>query len=116
VVDSAFDGLIDELSITDGFLELAALQPLQDLPTPEPFQVTSIAPNLEGTFDLSFESNENFLYDVERSSTLADGSWTTVRSFLGGAAGTATTTVTELPRSTGTRSFYRVVCYRPIRP
>ncbi len=34
VIDCAFDGLIDELSITDGFLAHGEMQPLMDRPPP----------------------------------------------------------------------------------
>ena len=109
VVDYAFDGLMDEISITNGFLAAAELQPLSAIPDQGPFKVESAAFEAGETITLTFESNENFLYDVQSSPDLSPSSWTTVRSFVPGATGAATTTVEGLPLPGPDRGFYRVV-------
>jgi arylsulfatase A-like enzyme len=112
-VDYAFDGLLDEISITNGFLAPAELQPLAGLPVPAPFRVRQIVLEPADSVTLTFESNENFLYDIQHSPDLAPGGWTTVRSFVAGTTGAATTAVGRLPLPGGDRGFYRVVRRTP---
>ena len=116
VIDGAFDGLIDELSITDGFLGPGGLQPLQGIPVPGPFRITSVQDNGNGTANLRFESNEQFLYDLEQSTSLQADSWRKVRTFIGGAPGANETTFASVPKPAFDRGFFRVVCYPPTGP
>ena len=109
VIDSSFDGLIDELSITNGFLAISDLQPLAGIPAPGPFQIHSHDLEPGGGAKLTFESSENYLYEVQSSSTLESDSWTTVRSFIPGAVGSTTTVIEDLPLPAGDRGFYRIV-------
>lgn len=116
-LDSSFDGLIDEFSITDGFLALDELQPLRDIPDHGPFRVTGLAGGTDGDgFDVGFESDAHFLYDLEWSPTLRPASWTSVRSFIGGAPGTSETTLAGQGVAAATSGFYRVLGYPPARP
>jgi choline-sulfatase len=112
-VDYAFDGLLDELTITNGFLAPAELQPLAAVPAPAPFSIQQIALETNSSVTLTFESNDNFLYDIQFSPDLAPGGWTTARSFVAGTPGAATTTVSQLPLPGGKRGFYRVICRSP---
>ena len=113
-VDYAFDGLLDELTITNGFLAPAELQPFAGLPSPAPFRVLQIALQANSSVALTFESNEHFLYDIQFSPNLTPVGWTTVRSSVAGATGAATTTVNQLPMPSGDRGFYRVICRSPV--
>ncbi|MDC1448450.1 sulfatase-like hydrolase/transferase, partial [bacterium] len=109
-IDSSFDGLIDELSITDGFLSLSELQPLSAVATAEPFTIesTQLATGAD-TISLTFESNDTLLYNIQRSTTLEPGSWTDVQTFLPGATGQTQTTVTDLPIDPNApKEFFRV--------
>jgi hypothetical protein len=112
--DYAFDGLMDEISITNGFLALSELQPLANIPDPGPFMVATLAIETTGTITLTFDSNENFLYDVQSSPDLSPSSWTTVRSHIAGTSGSASTTVNGLPRPHAARGFFRIVRHRGI--
>ena len=74
-VDSAFDGLIDEVSITDGFLPLNELQPLLAVAPAAPFEITGLQLSADNTtIDLSFSSSDTRLYTIQGSTTLAPGS------------------------------------------
>jgi len=116
VIDSAFDGLIDEFSITDGFLALGELQPLWDVPDPRSFQVTELVTDPNGeAFGIGFESSECFLYDIERSTNLVSAMWSTVRSHIGGTLDTNTTRVL-LNSSLQRKAFYRIKANAPQRP
>lgn len=112
-VDYSFDGLLDELTITNGFLAPTELQPLAAVDVPAPFRVLQIALESTDSVTLTFESNENFLYDIQFSPDLAADGWTTVRSFVAGTTGAATTTVNQLPLPGGDHGFYRVICRTP---
>jgi choline-sulfatase len=115
-VTSSFDGLIDELSITNGFLALAELQPLSAIPSPGLFRVIAFERDAESsTASLTFESDERLLYDIESTADLSE-TWAKLRSFLGGAPGAAATTVGALPLPDGPRGFFRVRSYPPLRP
>jgi hypothetical protein len=107
--DYAFNGLLDEVSVINGFLALAELQPLAALPPPAPFRIQEIALEPNSSALLTFESHESFLYDIQFSPDLAPIGWTTVRSFVAGAVGAATTTVDDLPVPGGSRGFFRVI-------
>ncbi len=107
---SGFDGLIDEFSITDGFLDLAELQPLGAVTVPVEIELLSLqlSPD-QTTFSLTFESDETRLYHIQRSTTLEPGNWTDVRTFIPGAPGATETTVSNLPVDmSGGREFFRV--------
>jgi len=107
-VDSSFDGLIDELTITDGFLAPAELQPLMAVVPVRAFRITGhlVAPG-GTTFDLTFESDDTRLYSIQKSTDLRN--WTDVRTFVPGAAGADETTVSGLPIDPRTsREFFRV--------
>ncbi|MFC7337763.1 sulfatase-like hydrolase/transferase [Haloferula chungangensis] len=111
VIDCAFDGLIDELSITDGFLSLSELQPRAAISPVEPFKISSIELSEGGTaIDLTFESVDTRLYTIQCSDSLLPNSWTDVLSFIPGAAGAPETSVNSIPLGDGERSkFFRVV-------
>jgi arylsulfatase A-like enzyme len=111
VIDSSFDGLIDELSITDGFLAVSELQPLAAVAPPSPFRITAARPDPAGDrVELTFESDPTRLYTVQRSTTLLPGAWTDLVTHLPGAAGSDHTTVDELPVDPAARhSFFRVL-------
>ena len=116
VADSSFDGLIDEFSITDGFLALGELQPLQGIPSPVPFRITGLNAEPDGAgIEFGFQSDERFLYELERSDSLVSGMWSTVRSFVGGALDTNATRILldAAPRG---REFYRIKASSPRRP
>jgi hypothetical protein len=58
---------------------------------------------------LTFESQDDLLYTVQKSATLDPGSWTDVRAYVPGAPGATRTTIGDLPRQAGTtREFYRI--------
>jgi choline-sulfatase len=111
-VDSSFDGLIDELSITDGFMVLAELQPLQGIPAPEPSRVRSPSVSTSG-ITLSVDVNPLFLYNVESTPRLVNPEWTLERSFMWDAGDLLTM---ELAESMTTTTFYRVQTLRGARP
>jgi hypothetical protein len=108
-IDGAFDGLIDELSITDGFLPIAELQPLAAVAPPSPFEITSLQVSADGAMaDLTFESDDTRLYTIQHSTNLALDRWVDVQSFVPGEA--ASTTVTSLPLdSAEPGEFFRVM-------
>lgn len=106
-IDSAFDGLLDEFSITDGFLSLSGLQPLRNLPSVGDFRITDFQWEESGeSFELTFESTPRRLYNLEVSLDLSEGSWQLVRESVPSSQG-ATTTLDEIP-SPGQRAFYRI--------
>jgi choline-sulfatase len=111
VIDSAFDGLIDELSIADGFLAPSELQPLAAVSTPAEFRINNTALSSDGSqLSLTFDSTDTRLFTVQRSNTLEPDSWENVRSFIPGASGSTETTVTEIPIGTSQpKAFYRVI-------
>lgn len=104
-VDSSFDGLIDELSITDGFLALEELQPLEQIPEAGPFEMQSLSV-VSNTVALTVESDPLYLYDLESKDQLDDAEWTLEQSLI---QGEANSTTFDLPMSgTETSKFYRV--------
>lgn len=109
-IDSAFDGCIDELSITDGFLSLTEIQPLSVVASAEPFEIKSTQYTTSAdTLSLTFESNDTHLYNIQRSTTLEPGSWTDIQTFVPGASGQTQTTITNLPVTPNAqKSFFRV--------
>ena len=113
-IDSAFDGGIDELSITDGFLALAELQPLSAVGQDSDLQISDSVFDFENlTFNLTFTSDETLLYTVERSVNLQPSSWIEVEDFslIQGAPGANTTTTTALPLldpSLTNHEFFRI--------
>ncbi|BDS07185.1 hypothetical protein NT6N_22250 [Oceaniferula spumae] len=110
-IDSAFDGLIDELSITDGFLATSELQPLTAVVTLDEFQITETAISTDGTkITLTFDSTDTRLFTVQRSYTLEPNSWVDVRSFVPGASSASETTVADITvDTTKPKAFYRVI-------
>lgn len=114
-VDYAFDGLMDEFSITAGFLERAQLQPLADAPNPGPFHIHEIQPARPGIIDLTFQSDEHFLYTLWQSSSMHPASWMPVRDFIGSQRGTNQTTL-SVTTDAAERSFYKLELRSPTRP
>ena len=107
VIDSTFDGLIDELSITDGFLAEEELQPLLNVPAVTDFRITDFRWDESGdTLEITFQSTPSGLYNLEVSPDLADDSWEIVEASVNGSPGN-TTTISGIP-ATGARAFYRV--------
>lgn len=107
----SFDGLLDEVSITVGFLAEAELQPVDPTPA-QPFAITSLVlnPKDPSHVDLTFESEETRLYSIQKSSDLKPGSWSNLRTFVPGASGLGETTVTDLPRDMNAAAeFFRVL-------
>ncbi|MBK1831877.1 sulfatase-like hydrolase/transferase [Verrucomicrobiaceae bacterium R5-34] len=111
VIDSAFDGLIDELSITDGFLASSELQPLAAVTTPAEFKIRQTTLSNDGTsINLTFDSTDTRLFTVQRSYTLEANSWEDVRSFIPGTSSASETTVEEIPVDPNQpKAFYRVI-------
>lgn len=111
VIDSSFDGLIDELSITDGFLAEAELQPLMNVETPETFTITESAlSNDASTLNLTFNSTDTRLYTIQQSYTLTPGSWVDVKTFVPGAIGMDETTAEGIAVDPAApKAFYRVI-------
>ncbi|MDF7826667.1 sulfatase-like hydrolase/transferase [Pontiellaceae bacterium B12227] len=103
-IDSSFDGLIDELSITDGFLAEAERQPLQGYPEPLPAQLYAPTITPEGV-SLSFDSSSSFLYDVESKQRLTDPEWLLEQRFVWDSGDTISV---DLGGTTSTSAFYRV--------
>ncbi|MDF7807252.1 sulfatase-like hydrolase/transferase, partial [Pontiellaceae bacterium B12219] len=110
-IDSTFDGLIDELSITDGFLADAELQPLQNLPEPLPAQLYAPTITAEG-ISLNFDSNASFLYDIESKERLTDPEWMLEQSYVWDAGDTISV---DLGGAASTSTFYRVKTKSPYR-
>ena len=114
LIDASFDGLLDELSITDGCLPERDLQPLGGIAPPAPFQILGITRTTEGSFDLTFESRDDLLYDLEQSASLQSASWTKMRTFIPGALGADETTIRNVASSPADPDFfYRLVAYGP---
>ena len=113
VIDRAFDGLMDELSITSGFLSLSEIQPLKA--AKEPLTSPIIAPFKAD--QLRFSSKETQLYDLQTTDQLVPAQWTTIESFIGGNAGTNSTTIV-LPGvdDVSQRALYRLRTSAPQRP
>ena len=112
-LDSSFDGLIDEFSITDGFLSLAELQPLSAVNEVENLQISDQTFDPENaTFTLTFESDETRLYSLQRSSTLLPQDWRDIDdfTFIPGGEGVSLTTTPTLPlMPIDGKEFFRVV-------
>jgi hypothetical protein len=104
-INSSYDGLIDELSITDGFLADAELQPLQDYPESIAAEQLSAPIVSDESISLSFDSDSSFLYNVESKVELTDPEWTLERSLLWDAASDITV---DLERNDATSKFFRV--------
>lgn len=111
VIDRSFDGLIDELSITDGFLALSELQPLAAVAPAAPFEIADFTlTEATGAVTLTFKSNDTRLYTVQKSLSLESGSWSDIRTFIPGATGASQTTVSNLPLEPGeSKAFFRVI-------
>ena len=109
-IDSSFDGCIDELSIIDGFLSLAEIQPLSVVANAAPFAITSTQFGTSiDTISLTFESDDTRLYNIQRSTTLEPNSWTDIQTFIPGATGQTQTTITDLPITPNAQQeFFRV--------
>lgn len=113
IVDSSFDGLIDELSITDGFLGTSELQPLQQIPE-EPEAAVLYSPTITADgVSLRYDSSPLFLYNVESTPRLIDPVWTVERSFLWDEGDLTTIDLGDL---ISTSTFYRVLTPGPVRP
>ncbi|WP_338688270.1 sulfatase-like hydrolase/transferase [Haloferula helveola] len=111
-VDRVFDGWMDELTITNGVVPVEQLHPLFGLPEVGPFRVLSLTRS-ETALELEFESRDDLLYDVEFSESLEGGSWTTLKTFIGGSASGGSTVVSDLPLPSSATGFYRVRSYPP---
>lgn len=114
MVDYAFDGLIDEVSVASGFFAANELQPLQDTPVPGPFAIVDTqltSPNVT----LTFESDPRLLYHLYGSETLQSGSWTLLQSYIESEL-TGSTTTHSVPMGGGDKEFYRFEATPPIRP
>lgn len=112
VVDAAFDGLIDELSITDGFLSPVELQPLQQIPAPVPTVLN--APEVSGDgVTVSFGSNPLHLYDLESTPRLVDPVWTVEKSFLWDEGNLISV---DLDAVSPSNAYFRVKTPGPVRP
>ena len=111
VVDSSFDGLIDEFSITDGVLALSELQPLSNRVLIASFKIIDSTITVENnTYNLSFESNDTQLYTIQKSNTLLEGSWVNVRTHIPGAASAQQTSVIGLAIDpNASKEFFRVI-------
>jgi choline-sulfatase len=109
-LDRAFDGLIDELSITDGFLAPAELQPLMALTPPESFKITGLKSDPgESSINLIFNSAETHLYSAEKTTNLLSNDWIDIRTYIPGAIGTNETTLQALPRNPDAgKEFFRI--------
>ncbi|MGE9270231.1 MAG: LamG-like jellyroll fold domain-containing protein, partial [Verrucomicrobiales bacterium] len=109
-VDRSFDGLIDEISITDGFLALSEIQPLASVEPLSDFAITDFQLDPDNlTLTLTFHSDETRLYHVERTTTLQETSWIPAAEFIPGSPGATSTTVDQLPRGeTLNTEFFRV--------
>ncbi len=118
VMDSAFDGLIDELSITVGSLAPEELQPLARAGTPGAFRISRVSRGRAGGLSsVTFESNSGLLYDLQTSRSLNPAQWTTVQSFYGGVSGAPETTIDMgLLAGEVDRSFIRIRSRPPSRP
>jgi arylsulfatase A-like enzyme len=112
-VDSSFDGLIDELSITDGFLALEELQPLERIPEPTPFSLQSIS-MVSNKLELTAASNPLYLYDLESKETLNDAEWKLEQSYVQGESN-AMAFALDIPTSS-TSKFFRVNTERYRKP
>lgn len=110
-VDSAFDGRIDELSITDGFLSETERQPLLNQPTPLPARLH--APILSNSsINLTFDSSASFLYDVESKERLTDPEWMLMREFVWSPGDQITVELQENPLPDS--GFYRIRTRAPV--
>lgn len=114
-VDHAFDGLIDEFSITAGFLPPGELQPLAGIPDPAPFPIVGFQRRGPGRFDLTFQSDDRFLYGLWHSSSIEPASWSRVRDFIAPRRGGITTTF-EVGAGASSQGFYQLEARPPSRP
>ena len=112
-IDSSFDGCLDELSITDGFLSLAELQPLSVISDATDLQICELEVDRDNlTFNLTFTSDDTRLYTLERSTTLDPANWTVINEYTLIPGQTNLTTTPDLPLSASNpdfREFFRVV-------
>jgi len=109
-IDCAFDGLIDELCITDGFLAPGELQPLSAIAPGSPFEILGVALDPTATnLGLTFESDGTRLYHIQRSTNLLAGEWSNVRTFVPGTSAGSETTVSDIPfDSDAPGAYFRV--------
>lgn len=111
VVDSSFDGLMDEVSIAHWYVPTGLLQPLHELPAPvvSPLHAPAITPD---GMEINFSSDQQFLYDVESKESLTNLDWQVEQSLMLGEGGTNTVI---LPTDQTTK-FYRIQTSGPRRP
>jgi choline-sulfatase len=115
VVDYAFDGLLDELSITAGYLSLDELQPLSavsGLPEAAIIDPSSLSFSRAG---LTFHSRPDQLYELQETLSLAPPDWHAVQSYIGGFPGAGQTLIDFNPPG-DRRGYYRIKATGPIRP
>ena len=112
-VDSAFDGLMDEVSVSAGYLSLEELQPLLNIPDPEPVRLSLSAIAADG-LTLQYACNPLHLYEIESKQRLSDPEWKIEQSFVWSAALTNSLTLST-PTSQMSK-FYRVRTNGPQRP
>ncbi|MCF7848270.1 MAG: sulfatase-like hydrolase/transferase [Kiritimatiellales bacterium] len=109
VLDRAFDGMIDELSITDGFLAPTELQPLKAVSDPGSFQISGLQQDPgNSSIELTFHSDETLLYSMEKSTNLLSNAWIDIRTYIPGASGTNTTTLQALQDPAAGEEFFRI--------
>ena len=113
-IDRAFDGLIDELSISSGFLPLESLQPLAVSAIPiAPPVIDSRSPFLTNL--LRFSSQPTQLYDIWFSNDIQNPDWQPIRTFIGGASSTNETTIITADTH-DSRGYYQLRTTGPRRP
>ncbi|MDF7809285.1 sulfatase-like hydrolase/transferase [Pontiellaceae bacterium B12219] len=112
-IDASFDGLIDEFTITDGFLAGPELQPLQQIPEEPSVPVIHSPVISENGLSLTYESNPYFLYNVESTPRLVDPEWTVEQSFVWDEG---PLTTVDLGALGSTSTFYRITAPGPVRP
>lgn len=104
--DMFFDGAIDELTITDGFLAREEQQPLLAVTTPGPFQIVDVVFTNHPYVDVTFESDETLLYHIQRTSSLHVPDWTNIRTYVPGTTNTTETLTRDVPDGEGSSCFY----------
>ena len=110
-IDRAFDGLMDELSISSGFLSLHEMQPLLNAKGP-----TEAPIFMHDTLDpITFSSRPEQLYHLEYSDSLTTPQWETIESFIGGNVTTNRTSFFP-PYDPNQRALYRLRTTHPVRP
>jgi choline-sulfatase len=115
LLDFAFDGLMDELSLTVGFHALHELQPLSvlpELPAPAIIEPASLSFTSSG---ITFQSRPDQLYALQVSDQLDSPEWRTVQSFVGGFLDAALTRIDFSPGDER-RWYYRIAATGPVRP